>query len=269
MLVSENSSSNPSPDTPIVELAGAVSSLQTPELVLLENVQWTIRKGDYWVVGGPPGAGKSDLLATAAGLIRPARGSHRLFGQDLTRLHEEERVRLQLRVGVVFGLGGRLFTHLTVAENLALPLCYHQDCALADATTRVNQVLEAMSLSHVRDHRPAQLDRNLQQRAALARSLVLSPEALFLDSALVGTGPREVRWWLEFLEMLRRGHPLLEGRPLTLVVGTSELQHWSEHGSQFALVQRRQFVAAPSREDLTRQSDLALRELLPAAWLKT
>lgn len=267
--MSENTSSNPSPKEPIVELDGAIASLQTPELVVVENVQWTIRQGDYWVIGGPPGAGKSDLLATAAGLIRPARGSHRLFGEDLRHLHEEERVRFQLRVGVVFGLGGRLFTHLTVAENLALPFCYHRDCALADATTRVNQVLDTMGLSHVQDHRPAQLDRNLQQRAALARSLVLAPEALFLDSALVGTGPREVRWWLDFLETLRRGHPLLEGRPLTLVVGTSELQHWSEHGSQFGLVQRRQFVTAPSRGALARQGDLALRELLPAAWLKT
>ena len=82
---------------------------------------WTVAAGDYWVVGGLPGTGKSDLLATAAGLQRPLRGTHLLFGEDLARLDEPALIQKRLRVGLVFENGGRLFNRLTVAENLALP----------------------------------------------------------------------------------------------------------------------------------------------------
>lgn len=254
---------------PIVELDDvSVAAMHAPELIALDGVRWTIRRGDYWVLGGPPGSGKSDLLATAAGLMRPARGTHRLFGQDLNRLNEDERVIMQLRVGVVFGFGGRLFSHLTVAENLALPVCYHQNCDPTASDERVQSVLRALELEGIAQSTPGQLDRNLQQRTALARALMLSPEALFLDNPLVGTGARELRWWLNFLGALAQGHPLLEGRALTLVVGTSDLEHFGEHGKQFALVQGRRFTTLGSRVELARQSDPTLREWLPPEWFK-
>jgi ABC-type transporter Mla maintaining outer membrane lipid asymmetry ATPase subunit MlaF len=256
-------------EAPVLELKQAqVASLESPDLIVLRDVNWTVHKKDYWVVGGPPGSGKSDFFATAAGLVRPLTGTHRLFGVDTFHLREEERVRMQLRVGMVFGFGGRLFNHLTVAENVALPLCYHQNRPISADEPRVQSVLAALELQAVSHLRPVDIDRNLRQRTALARALVLSPELLVLDNAVAGTGPRELRWWLGFLDSLIRGHPVLDGRIPTVIVGTTDLEHWGGHGRQFALTHDGHFRSFGNRADLLAQVDSSSRELLPLAWLR-
>jgi ABC-type transporter Mla maintaining outer membrane lipid asymmetry ATPase subunit MlaF len=253
---------------PILEMEEvAVASLRVPERILIDPVNWAVHPRDFWVIGGPPASGKSDFIATAAGLMRPARGRHRLFGQELARLHEEERLRVQLRIGVVFGLGGRLFNELTVAENLGLPLCYHRNCTSPTGDPRVRAVLEALELTDLANLTPLGVPRNLRERVGLARALILSPELLILDSPLAALDPRESRWWGDFLERLVRGHPILDGKPATLVLATDDLRPWGERGRQFAFIQSGRFLPVGSRADLVRQTNPSLRELIPADWL--
>jgi ABC-type transporter Mla maintaining outer membrane lipid asymmetry ATPase subunit MlaF len=102
----------------------------------VEDINWTVHSGDYWVVGGAPGSGKSDLLATVAGLLRPLRGTLRLFGLDRVDTSQEELVASRAEIGLVFENGGRPFEHLTVAENVALPLCYRENCSPEDGIPR-------------------------------------------------------------------------------------------------------------------------------------
>jgi phospholipid/cholesterol/gamma-HCH transport system ATP-binding protein len=262
-----NASPEQSPPA-VLEMADvAVSAIRAPDRVIIDRVNWTVRQGEYWIIGGLPSSGKSDLLATAAGLMRPLAGAIRLFGKDPSQLPEDDRLQTQLRVGVVFGGGGRLFTHLTVGENLALPLCYHQNCAPVSTQGRVQAVLEAMDLGDATHRTPANLNRNERQRAALARALVLSPELLFLDNPLASIDPRETRWWLEFLAPLVKGHPLLQDRPLTLVASTDDLQPWTDRGQQFAFIDQGRFITVGVAADLMRQENPALRQLLPLDWL--
>ena len=252
------------PAVPVLEMAdAAIASLHVPDAILVDHVQWKVLAGEYWVIGGASASGKSDLLTTAAGLMRPVRGEVRLFGQRLALLPESDRLRLQLRVGIVFGHGGRLFNHLSLGENLSLPLCYHQNCVPAATHQRVQTVLESMELASVVDLTPMAASRNIRQRVALARALVLSPRLLFLDNPLVGVDPRETRWWLEFLDALVRGHPLLGGCPLTIVAGTDDFQPWASHGSHFGLIDRGQLAVLGTWDDVQRHTNPALRELLP------
>lgn len=245
----------------------AIASVHRPGVTVIDRMHWVVRAGEFWIVGGLPGAGKTDLLVTAAGLMRPEKGVVRLFGNDLSQPREEERLKTQLRAGIVFGVGGRLFSQSTVAENLALPLCYHRNCRPEASQERINAILDAMGLSEYFDVTPLTLNRNLRQRAALARALVLSPELLFLDDPFAETDRRESRWWLNFLDGLMQGSPLLGGKRLTIVVGTGDLQPWGERGRQFAYIHRRQFVPAGSRTDLINKLNPGLRELLPVDWL--
>ncbi len=253
---------------PLEMIDVAVTSLQAPKTVALEQVNWRVAEGEYWVVGGLPGAGQSDLVSTAAGLVRPYSGVHRLFGQEIAHLHEAERLRVQLRVGIVFGSGGRLFEDYTVAENLALPLCYHRNCSLLSDQPRVRTLLQATGLEGVAESPPSFLSRSLHQRAALARALVLSPELLFLDFPFVGIDTREMHWTLAFLDQLRQGHPILDGRPLTLVVATDDLQPWSDHPCQFGLVHDRRLAIVGPRQELLRRRHELLPELLPPGWFE-
>jgi phospholipid/cholesterol/gamma-HCH transport system ATP-binding protein len=258
-----------SPAAPVLDMTDvAVASLHVPGRVVLEDVNWAVRAGESWVIGGLPVSGKSDLLAAAAGLMRPPRGMVRLFGEDLAQLHEDARLRVQLRVGMVFGYGGRLFNHMTVAENLALPLCYHQNCVPSSTQERVQKILGWMELMEVAPTTPAVLNRNLRQRVALARALVMAPELLVLDNPLASLDPREARWWIKFLRELRQNHPVLSGHGVTLIVGTDDLRPWGDDAHQFAFISNGRFQPVGSRADVLQQNSPALRQLLPADWLK-
>lgn len=254
-----------SPPEAVLEMVGlGVASVHAPTLVVVDDVKWTVRRGEYWILGGRSASGKSDMLATGAGLLRPHHGTHRLFGFEITHMHEEERLAIQLRVGMVFGSGGRLFSHLTVRENLSLPICYHRNCDPEASGDRVQSVLETLDLVGVAEKTPALLHQSLQQRVGLGRALVLKPELLFLDNPLASVDPREARWWLDFLDALSQGHPLLGGKGLTLVTGTDHLDPWLDRGHKFAVIHNRRFIEVGGRGDLAGSTDPRLRELLPA-----
>ena len=240
----------------------ALASAQGGGAEGVAGIHWCVQPGDYWVAGGLHGAGKSDLLATAAGLHRPASGSHWLFGRNTAELDEDEFLLARLRVGLVFENGGRLFNHLTVAENVALPLCYHEDCEPAAAADRANAALELVGVADLALKRTGQISRASRQRVALARALVLQPELLLLDNPLAGLDPRQVRWWLDFLGALQAGHAFLGGRKLTLVVAADDLRPWVGQARQFALLKHNGWLLVGGRAELAVCREPLLRELL-------
>src|SRR5438552_9753232 len=112
-------------NVPALEMrAVTVTSLRDPANVVLQEVNWTVAVGDFWAIAGLLRSGKSDLMALASGITRPGHGVYRLFGEELVTGYQQERLSLRLRVGLVFD-GGHLLHHLTLAENIALPLHYH------------------------------------------------------------------------------------------------------------------------------------------------
>lgn len=217
---------------PVLELRSvAVPALGNPDVVVVDDLHWQVCEGEAWLVAGPPGGGKSSVINVAAGLVRPSRGQHLLFGADLSSLAEADQVARRTRVGVVFGGGGRLFSGLTVAENLALPLLYHDRSRSGDAGDRVLEVLKHLRLDQHAHRLPRDLPRRLVQRVALARALVLGPELLILDEPTAGLAPEETGWWLDVL-----GGRTVDWMPRTLVVATGGPQPWLALAGRFAVV---------------------------------
>ena len=241
----------------------AVATLRDPGEVILEGVNWTVLAGEFWAVGGLLRSGKSDLLALAVGINRPARGVHRVFGEELEPGFEHEQMPLRLRLGLVFD-GGQLLHHLTLAENVSLPLRYHPQKEGPDWEARSRALLEFTGLAQWADRFPAQVTRNWQQRIGLARALALSPEVLLLDSPLTGLDPRDAGWWTDTLSALSAGHPILAGRPLTLVVTSDNLRPWVGRASHFAVLQNRRFHALGTRAELERHPEALVRDVLPS-----
>ncbi len=250
---------------PLIELVDAdIVSAQNQDMPLVERVSWRLHPGDYWAVGGLQWSGKSDWLTTVAGLQQPAAGRHLLFGEDPAHLPQPELVAARLRVGLVFENGGRLFTQMTVEENVALPLRYHRNCPAEETRETVASVLELTGLAELAPQIAGQLNRSWRPRVALARALVLKPEVLLLDNPLAGLDPRQTRWWLDTLDALNAGHAWLEGRPLALAATTDDLRPWSARARQFALLQGRRWMELGGRAELTTSGELALREFLTA-----
>ena len=240
----------------------AVSRTHAWEDVSVEGVCWQIRAGDYWVVSGLAGAGKSDLLSTAAGLMPPLRGVLRLFGRDVAQLDEDELVRERLRAGIVFAESGRLLQELTLAQNIALPLRYHRDLSDEKTDEEVARILELTNLEPLANRLPGSVGRSGCHRAALARALIMRPEVLFLDEPLRGLDRRETRWWLDMLGELRRGHPLLGRHHLTLAVVTEDLAPWMDHAEKFGLINERRWTLLGNQADVRARSEPLLRELM-------
>src|SRR4051794_18886890 len=97
-----------------LEMVGVdVGSLRSADRVALREVNWSVEEKDYWAVGGLLGTGKSDLLATAAGLVPVSRGTYKIFGQEIALGYEQGLIEARLKVGMLFD-GGRLLNHLTV-----------------------------------------------------------------------------------------------------------------------------------------------------------
>jgi len=243
--------------TPLVEMIDVtIPSLLDPDRVVAEDVKWAVHRGDYWAIGGLHGTGKSDFISAAAGILPPMKGTYRLFGKEIPPGFVQELLSTRLRVGLVFD-GGRLLGHLTIAENVALPLQYHTDMPLENLLARVRDLLSVVEMSGVAQQLPASVNRNNQQRVGLARALTLKPEVLLLDNPLTGLDPEDARWWLAMLDSLAHGHPLTDDKPMTIVATADDLRPWRGHARQFGVLRRKHMrvIAMPefTEEHLMRE----------------
>jgi ABC-type transporter Mla maintaining outer membrane lipid asymmetry ATPase subunit MlaF len=249
------------PEVPVIEMTGlSVGSRDDPARPVLENVNWSVLPGEYWVIGGLHGSGKTDFLFMTAGLTPPLQGGYRLFGQAMP-VPGDQFLAERLRIGLVFD-GGQLFSHLTIEENIALPLRYHRDLAHGDLDQSVKTMLELTGLSPQAGGLPGKMGRAWRKRAGLARALVLQPEVLLLDNPLGGLDCRHVQWWLDALDQLSAGRGFFQGRPMTLVAAAEDLRPWRNRAAHFAILQKRRFCPLGHQPQLGRLADPLVQELL-------
>jgi putative ABC transport system ATP-binding protein len=219
----------------------SVPSRRNSDTAVIENVNWTVRRGEFWVFGGPQGAGKSDLVFMLGGLTKPITGCYQLFGTDMGQRFGDEFLPNRVRVGMVFD-DARLLSHLTLAENVALPARYHHNLLAEEVESWVAVLMKETSVLEFAANTPSAVPRHWRLRAALARALALKPELLLLENPLRGQDARHAAWWLGFLQKLWRGHDLLGGRPMTIVASTDEFWPWRQSGAKFASFEGRRFV---------------------------
>ncbi|HEY0455885.1 MAG TPA: ATP-binding cassette domain-containing protein, partial [Verrucomicrobiae bacterium] len=155
---------------------------------------------------------------------------------------------VRLRIGTIFD-GGRLLHHLSVAENITLPLRYHENLTLEETLFRVEPLLEFIGMSGQAGGLPGNISRNWRQRAGLARALILKPDVLIFDTPLTGLDPRDAGWWLDTMEQLSAGHPLLDNKHLTIVVTADDLRPWRERAGNFAILRERRLVPLGNRAE--------------------
>jgi phospholipid/cholesterol/gamma-HCH transport system ATP-binding protein len=158
----------------------------------LEHVSFSMRAGETRVVLGAAGSGKTMLLKTAVGLVKPDSGRVMLFGQDITPLKESAMFAIRSKVGILFQEGG-LFDSLDIADNVAYPIVNQQTSEHngdnADTERRVRETLRFVELEHTLEKFPSELSGGMRRRVGIARAVVTTPPLVLYDSPTAGLDP--------------------------------------------------------------------------------
>jgi ABC-type lipoprotein export system ATPase subunit len=165
----------------------------------LDRVTIAVKKGDFCAFIGPSGCGKSTLLNLVAGLDVPTSGAIFLGGRPTSQFTSDDWTRIRREtVGIIFQ-GFHLIPGLTAAENVAFPLLLRGERG-ASVEARVEEVLELVSMTARRHHRPSELSGGEQQRVAIARAIVHQPQILLADEP---TGNLDSQHGAEIIVLLR------------------------------------------------------------------
>ncbi len=154
---------------------------------VLQNISFTVYRGETRIILGPAGGGKSVLMKLANGLIRPDSGTICVFGEDVTRMRETDLFKLRARIGMVFQESA-LFDSLSVEDNVAYRL--HEDrVPEEDAHKRVVEALQFVELENTIEKFPSELSGGMRRRVSIARAIIAKPDLILYDSPTGGLDP--------------------------------------------------------------------------------
>lgn len=229
--------------------------------IVMRDLNFTVRRGDIFVIMGGSGCGKSTVLRALIGLKEPVAGEIIYDDLDFTSADPEQREALMRRFGILYQ-GGALWSSMTLAENVGLPLNEFTDMDQEQIRKVVGLKLALVGLKGFEDFYPSELSGGMQKRAGIARAMALDPEILFFDEPSAGLDPVSSRMLDDLILELR--HSLAT----TIVVVSHELP------SIFAIASNSVFLDGESHtqiatgnpsELLAHSTDRRVREFLTRA----
>ncbi len=162
------------------------------DFVVMQDLNFTIHRGDVFVIMGGSGCGKSTLLRIMIGLKSPARGCIFYGDTDFWEADPDEQDRIKRNFGVLYQ-SGALWSSMTLAENIALPLGQYTDLGPNDINEIVSLKLDLVGLAGFEQFYPSEISGGMRKRAGLARAVALDPEVLFFDEPSAGLDPVSAR----------------------------------------------------------------------------
>jgi phospholipid/cholesterol/gamma-HCH transport system ATP-binding protein len=202
--------------------------------VLMKDINFTVKHGDIFIIMGSSGSGKSTLLRHMLGLIEPAKGEVWYGDFNFTAAEPVQREEMLRHFGVLYQ-GGALWSSMTLAENVGLPLEEFTDLTDQEIRQVAALKLALVGLKGFEGYYPSQISGGMQKRAGLARAIALDPEILFFDEPSAGLDPISSRLLDDLILELR------DNLGATIVVVTHEL------ASIFAIGNNSVFLDAESR----------------------
>lgn len=204
------------------------------DLVIQQNLNFEVQIGDIFVIMGGSGCGKSTLLRHMIGLKKPKTGSICYKGVDFWRQRPEEQQDCMRHWGILYQ-GGALWSSMTLAENIAVPLNEYTDLSPRQVDEVISLKLSLVGLEGLQNHYPSELSGGMRKRAGLARAMALDPDILFCDEPSSGLDPVSARRLDELIIELS------ESLGTTVVVVSHDL------ASIFAIASNGLFLDAESR----------------------
>jgi phospholipid/cholesterol/gamma-HCH transport system ATP-binding protein len=218
--------------------------------VIQRDLNFTIRRGDIFIIMGGSGCGKSTLLKHLVGLKAPSRGTVLFGDQDLWATSPEEQERLMRRFGILYQ-SGALWSSMTLAENIMLPLGQFTDLKPAEIREVASFKMALVGLAGFEDFYPSEISGGMRKRAGLARAMALDPEILFFDEPSAGLDPISSRMLDDLILELR------DSLGATIAVVTHEL------ASIFAIGNNSVFLDPDTKTMIAQGDPKQLRDTCP------
>lgn len=158
------------------------------EKVIIKQANFSVKENDIFIIMGGSGCGKSSLLRVLTGLMPPAGGTFFVNGINYPDADKLEQLAIMKKIGILYQSGG-LFSSMTLAENIALPLQKYSDYPSDVIDELVNLKLALVGLAGYNDYYPAEISGGMKKRAGLARALALDPEIVYFDEPSAGLDP--------------------------------------------------------------------------------
>ncbi|MCE5336511.1 MAG: ATP-binding cassette domain-containing protein [Desulfobacteraceae bacterium] len=227
------------------------------DFVIQRDLNFTINRGDIFIIMGGSGCGKSTLLRHLVGLQRPAKGEVLYEGKSFWDASAEEQSGLMQRFGILYQ-SGALWSSMTLAENVALPLQEYTRLGKSQIARMVSLKLALVGLAGFEEFYPSEISGGMKKRAGLARAMALDPDLLFFDEPSAGLDPLSAKRLDDLILELR------ESLGATIVVVTHELASIFAIGnnSVFLDAGRRTMTAMGNPRDLLAGSNPEIVEFL-------
>ena len=203
--------SQPEPHIKVLDLTMAYGSF-----VLMKDLNFTINRGDIFIIMGGSGCGKSTLMKIIVGLKKPARGQVVYGDSNFWEVDPVERERLMRHNGILYQ-NGALWSSMTLAENVALPLEEYTRLRPGEIKDIVSLKLSLVGLAGFEDYYPSEISGGMRKRAGLARAIAMDPDIVFFDEPSAGLDPVSAKRLDDLIIELR------ESLGSTVVVVTHEL----------------------------------------------
>lgn len=156
--------------------------------ILQQNANFTVNKGDIFIIMGGSGCGKSSMLRVLTGLLPPLKGDVFIDGANIAKASAAQMEEIRKKSGILYQ-SGALFSSMTLAENIALPLQQYSNYSAAEIKELASLKLSLVGLAGFDDFYPSEISGGMKKRAGLARALALDPEIVYFDEPSAGLDP--------------------------------------------------------------------------------